>query len=371
VKYKIPFIKPSFPTGAEIGSDYDKIVASNWFTNFGPYEQKFRREVAHFLNQDVNVSTAANATLAIDLAVRALLTRTETRNQVLVPSFTFAAGPEMLISNDYTPVFIDIEQESLQPNIDQAEKYIIANKKKMSGILLCNIFGVGNKNISEWEQLAEKYNLPLIIDSAAGFGSKYNKDLYIGSRGDCEIFSLHATKPFAVGEGGLVVSRNAGLIDKIRSLQNFGFDESRNVSIIGTNAKLQELNCAIGLRQLQGFKYRLRHRQQSLAYYKQKLERFGYSFQVNDDLSTVAFISVLAPDIKTAQISYTQLQSNGVEVKKYYAPLHRQHIIANQSIINNTLAVTEDVANRILSLPLHDGMSHEIIDTIVSYMKTK
>lgn len=362
---KIPFIKPKFPSADDISSDYKAIVESNWFTNFGPYEQELCRQVAAFLDHDVRVATTANATLALDLASR-LLFKDGVKKQILVPSFTFIAGPAVLIDHGLTPVFIDIDKEALQPSIDQAKEYIVSHIDKVGGILLCNIFGVGNQKVDEWEKMAMEFGLPLIIDSAAGFGSRYTQDEYVGGRGDCEIFSLHATKPFSVGEGGLLVSKNAALIDKARSLENFGFDSNRDITAIGTNAKLQELNCAIGIRQLAKLNSRLQQRQESLRMYKSLLIPKGYRFQDNDELSTVAFVSAIAPTKEAADKSETLLKSNEIEVKKYYAPLHKYPLISEAAVINIELNNTEDVAGRILSLPLHDEMSEETIKRICS-----
>jgi len=133
------------------------------------------------------------------------------RKKVLLPSFTFAAGAEAILRSGFEPLFIDVDRKSWQPNIEQAEQ-ILTESDDIAGILLCNVFGVGNTNITEWEKLASKFAKPLIIDSAAGFGSKYFDEEKVGTRGDCEIFSMHATKPFAIGEGGLVVSKNEKLL---------------------------------------------------------------------------------------------------------------------------------------------------------------
>jgi dTDP-4-amino-4,6-dideoxygalactose transaminase len=363
---KIPFIKPKFPSADDISSDYEAIVESNWFTNFGPYERELCRQVAAFLDHDVHVATTANATLALDLASR-LLFKKGTKKQILVPSFTFVAGPAVLIDHGLTPVFIDIDESSLQPNIDQAKDYILSHIEEVGGILLCNIFGVGNQGIGQWEEMATEFGLPLVIDSAAGFGSRYTQDEYIGGRGDCEIFSLHATKPFSVGEGGLLVSKDATFIDKVRSLENFGFDSDRNITAIGTNAKLQELNCAIGIRQLAKLSDRLQQRQESLRIYKNLLTPKGYHFQDNDELSTVAFVSAIAPTKEAADKSELLLKSNEIEVKKYYAPLHRYPLVNDAAVSDLDLSNTEDVADRILSLPLHDEMSEETIKRICSY----
>lgn len=366
-KNPIPFIKPHFPSPKLIANDYAKIVESNWFTNFGPFEKELCAQVANFISQNVSVTTVANATLGIELAIRSLFVKDGRKNQVLVPSFTFIAGPASLISEGFTPVFVDING-ALQPDLDQAKSYIEKNTDKVAGIFLCNTFGVGNKEVAKWEDLARRYKLPLIIDSAAGFGSMYDNKNYIGSRGDCEIFSMHATKPFSVGEGGLIVSKNQDLITKIRHLENFGFDENRVASDIGTNAKLQELNCAIGIRQLKDLESRLAGRRESLAHYKKLLEPKGFKFQGNDERSTVAFVSALAPSAATARGVYEFLHEDRVEVKKYYVPVHLMDVMAGRFLVADNLDNTEDVAGRILSLPLHDHMDVGIIERIIEAM---
>lgn len=359
MKYKIPFIKPAFPSAAEVSEDFSAIVAANWYTNFGPYEQKFRTEIAQYLGEGAHVVTAANATLGIELAVLALMYPVVAeRKEVLVQSFTFAAGPEVLIRHGFTPVFIDIEKDTWQADVQRAAVYIDANKEKVAGILFCNTFGVGNPEIAEWEKMAQEHNLPLIVDSAAGFGSKYSDEEMIGLRGDCEIFSLHATKPFCIGEGGLVIARNAELAEKIRRLENFGFDAHHDVAEIGTNAKLQELNCAIGLRQLALLDERLARRRANLAQLKQMLGK-ELEFQANDSISSIPFVSVLMPSAEIREKVLATLETQGIEAKTYYAPLHKESALMSRSKLADDLIVTEDVSSRIVSLPLYDSMNNE------------
>lgn len=362
MKYKVPFIKPSFPEASLIAEDYTKIVENNWFTNFGPFEQRFRREAADFIDETASACTVSNATLGLDIAVRALFKGSE-QSQVLVPSFTFAAGPEVIISNGLTPVFIDIN-DTVQPDIEQARDYVKANRGDMAGILLCNTFGTGNENIQAWEEMATEYGLPIIIDSAAGFGSEYSAGEKIGLRGDCEVFSFHATKPFAVGEGGLIVSKNESFIQKCRELQNFGFGTDRHIDHIGTNAKMQEINSAIGLRQLGGFAARLTSRRESLVIYKEGLSDQGFSFQDNDELSTVAFVSAVAPTPEAAEKVFTGLHQKSIEARRYYQPLHLEPKLAKHCLVAYSLDKTEQVASRLVSLPLHDNMVREDIEYI-------
>jgi len=367
IENSIPFIKPHLPHSSELAADYEAIVASNWFTNFGPFENKFRQAAAEYLDNNTYVTTVANATLGIDLAIRALIDRSEQGKSIIMPSFTFVAGAEAIISNGFTPVFIDINQKDLQPDIDDARNYLNRKKSDVAGILLCNIFGVGNTSIVEWEDLAKEYKIPLIIDTAAGFGSRYDETEKVGARGDCEIFSLHATKPFAIGEGGLVTSKDPELINKVRQLQNFGFGPSRKITTIGTNAKMQEINAAIGLRQLEGFEERLSVRRAVLAAYKEQLPDFVY--QSNDSLSTVAFTSILAPNAERARSIHQGLINNGVEARRYYEPLHLQTEISRYALIASDLKTTEDIASRIISLPVHDNMENGVIQRIVDTIK--
>lgn len=366
MKYRIPFIRPSFPDSQTLSRDFKSIKDSNWFSNFGPLEKKFSRVSGEFISTNAYATTVANATLGIQIAVNLLFVKSSTKKEVIMPSFTFAAAPEVLIFAGYKPVLIDIQPDSLQPNYKQAVDYLKNNKTKVAGILISNSFGVGNKDIDKWEAIASDNNLPLVIDSAAGFGSRYSQNEKLGTRGDCEIFSFHATKPFAVGEGGLVVSKDTEIISNLRSLQNFGFEKDRLIHRVGTNAKLQEFSCAIGLRQLEGFSERIIRRQNVLQRYKDGLSGAGFKFQYNDNLSTVPFVSILAKNSQLADAVYSNLHSDEIEARRYYTPLHTQEVIKSKSIIPYNLKATEDIASRILSLPVYDYMEEEEINIVVS-----
>lgn len=369
MKYKYPFIRPNFPAVELVAKDYERIIDSNWFTNFGPIENELCEKASNFLGESVFVTTIANATLALQAAIDILFIPKQHRNQVIVPSFTFAAAPEMLIKSGLSPVYIDIDDKDWQPSFDAARNYIQSNEDRVCGILLSNTFGIGNKNIAEWEALAKQYRIPLIIDSAAGFGSLYSCEEMVGLRGDCEIFSMHATKPFSVGEGGLVSSKNSDFIKQIRSYQNFGFDSDKKIVQIGTNAKLQELNCAIGIRQLEGLNERLELRRKYLKQYKKALEPLGFYFAPNSELSSVCFASTTAPSKNIAVKIRSNLAGSGVEARQYYTPLHSQEILARRSIIPDALINTDDIYERILCLPVYDRMAEEDITYIANSIK--
>lgn len=365
MKYKIPFIKPVFPAPNIVAEDYKKIIESNWFTNFGPYEVELSKKATEFISKDLYGTTVASCTLGLEIALRVLANAD--KKYVIMPSFTFAAVAEVAINSGFVPVFIDIDKNSWQPSIEQATEFIKKEVNEVAAIILPNVFGVGNNEISLWEDLAKDQQIPLIIDSAAGFGSKYTESEFLGGRGDCEVFSFHATKPFAIGEGGLIVSKNKEIIDKFRKMQNFGFDDDRTVSMIGTNAKLQELSCAIGLRQLESYSERLESRRGIIKRYQELLAGEDVKFQDNVLLSTGAFISITVPNKE--KIFYA-LHDAGVQARAYYSPtLHKTPAIADRSIVAASLHNTDLIESNILSLPVIEGIEPEYIKQIVDIIK--
>src|ERR1700733_911757 len=199
---EIPFIRPSFPKPAELAEDFDAIVEANWYSNFGPKEQQFARALEEYLGRGLHVATLANGTLALLAALHAAVGPGTRDRYLLMPSFTFIAVAQAALWAGYRPWFIDIDPETWQPSVPSACAALEGFRDHIAGILLVNVFGVGNPKVGVWEELAANWNLPIVLDSAAGFGSAYADGEHVGGRGACEIFSFHATKPFAVGEGG-------------------------------------------------------------------------------------------------------------------------------------------------------------------------
>ena len=191
----IPFINPQFPDASLLAEDFEQIKANNWYTNFGPYEVKFKSALEAFIGQSVHASTFNNATSALLAALITIFGKGNDTKYIVVPSFTFVAGPQAIVWCGYKPLFLDIDPNTLQMDANGYNALPEAVKKQVVGVLFCNTFGVGDPNIGAWQTLCKKENLPLIIDSAAGFGSLYSDGSYIGAQGDCEIFSFHATKP--------------------------------------------------------------------------------------------------------------------------------------------------------------------------------
>lgn len=370
MNYKVPFIRPDFPSAEDVAADYARILEANWFTNFGPFEQKFAKQVAAYIGDGYFASTFSSATSALLASIIAVLGRGDGTRYVIMPSFTFAAGPEALVWCGYKPLFIDIENTGLHMDLGAAEAALNDPEfnEKIAGILFCNAFGVGTVDIESWETLAERTGLPLIVDSAAGFGSLYSADHKVGSAGRCEVFSFHATKPFSIGEGGAVVSRDEALIKALNSIQNFGFVEKGDAELLGFNGKLQEINAAIGLRQFERFDSILQNRRGVLKRYKSELNPANFKLQQNAENASLCFAAVLVQDPSKRDAYLASLREAGVDAKTYYSPSVHKQTYFKSAELHAPLTSTELVDDSILSLPIHDNMRQEDIELIISVL---
>ncbi|WP_155762913.1 DegT/DnrJ/EryC1/StrS family aminotransferase [Mycobacterium colombiense] len=365
---EIPFIRPSFPVPAELAEDFEAIVQANWYTNFGPKEREFAGALGTYLGPDLHVATLANGTLALIAALQVTLGPGTRDRYLLMPSFTFVAVAQAAQWTGYRPWFIDIDPETWQPSIASAGAVLESSREHVAGILLPNVFGVGNPDIDAWEKLAAEWQLPIVIDSAAGFGSAYADGRPVGGRGACEIFSFHATKPFAVGEGGALVSRDPELIEMTHRFQNFGFEASRDCTQLGMNGKLQEISAAIGLRQLVGLDRRLASRRKVFDCYRAELAQLGLQFQPNAEASSLCFASVCCTSAGQKAAVLASLSEHAIQARDYYnPPLHRQKYFQSDSELQSAdLPATEDICSRIVSLPVHDDMASDDVARVLA-----
>jgi dTDP-4-amino-4,6-dideoxygalactose transaminase len=362
---KIQFLSPKFPDVSEVTEDIKRIYESNMYTNSGPFEKQLTRDLEEYLSQNIKVSINCNATIGLMMAVRHLFIKG--RKKVLIQSFTFAAGVHAILWSDYQPVFVDINQDDWQMDIVEAENYIKNNVDDLAGVIVCNTFGTPNNGMEAWESLCKKYELPLIVDSAAGMGSVYKNGEKIGGMGDCEVFSFHATKPFGIGEGGAITSKNEKLINDFEIMKNFSFGSERTVEFLGLNAKVPEITCAIGIRVLKKFDQRLKKRRELLGIYKELLMPKGVIFHENDELSTVAYVSILVNENRDELLKkYAETE---IVVRNYYNPPLHKHAFFKDFEKASDLKKTEALCSKIVSLPMYEELTREDIERICSIIK--
>jgi dTDP-4-amino-4,6-dideoxygalactose transaminase len=330
-------------------SRINDMLDRRWFTNNGPFVQEFEQKIAEHAGVKHCIAMC-NATVALEIAIRAL----GMKGEVIIPSFTFVATAHALQWQEITPVFCDIDPETHTIDPRQVERLITP---RTSGIIGVHVWG-NICDVAALAEIAERRNLKLLFDAAHAFSCSYDGRM-IGSLGDAEVFSFHATKFFNSFEGGAVVTNNDELAAKIRLMKNFGFAGYDNVIYIGTNGKMSEACAAMGLVSMESIDEFISVNRRNYEQYKEELfgipgvkllnydagERKNYQYIVCEIDQTETHIS------RDALIA--MLWEENVIARKYFYPgCHRMEPYRSfYPHAGLLLETTESVAARVLLLP--------------------
>ena len=370
----IRFLSPELPPLESIDRYFELARSAGWYSNEGPCYRLFVSRAQAFLGDDLFVVPVANCTLGLLLALRALAGRPEgVKREVVVPSFTFAATAAAIEWAGFTPVFADVDPVSWHLDPAALEQALRERGQRVAGVLACSTFGVPpDPQVTEaWERLTAAAGVPLLVDSAAGFGATRRNGQRLGRQGDAEAFSFHATKPFAVGEGGAVVTRDESLADRIRVLTNFGFGPDRVIQgEAGLNAKLDEWHAAACLAALDTIDEVIAARRRHMASMRRPLERLGFVFQGGCENGTCQFVPVLASNPTVRAAVMARATDDGVELRAYFdPPLHRMNAFSTCGTVGS-LAVTESLAARMISLPLANSFPPQARERVLTALES-
>ncbi len=237
------------------------ILDRNWLTNDGPCVTEFERRIRRITGARHCIATS-NGTLGLELAARAL----EMKDEVIVPSFTFVATAHALRWQGITPVFCDVDPETLTIDPENVEKLITP---RTTGILAVHLWGRAC-DTDALARIAERRGLKLLYDASHAFGCTRHGHP-IGQFGDAEVFSFHATKFVNTFEGGAITTNNDELATKLRLMKNFGFTGADQVDYLGINGKMSEPAAAMGLTSLESMGEFIRHNRENYEAYQQAL----------------------------------------------------------------------------------------------------
>jgi dTDP-4-amino-4,6-dideoxygalactose transaminase len=242
----------------------------------------------------------------------------------------------------------------------------------VAGVLACATFGTAPPVAmrAAWRAACADHGLPLVIDSAPGFGAVDADGGRLGGLGDTEVFSFHATKPLAVGEGGAILTADRDVAARAERLVNFGLDPHRRTSEeAGLNAKLSELQAATALAALDALPHVLAARRRFAAALQAATAGCGLVFQRGAAGSTWQYFQALAPDEATRRSALEAARELGVEARTLHdPPLHRHPAFADAPR-HGALPVTEALARRSLSLPLANALSDEELARIAAVVR--
>ena len=363
----ITVTKPFLPPLEEFIPYLNQIWDSGQLTNNGPFHQQFEEELAEYLGVKY-VSLFTNATLALVTALQAL----NITGEVITTPYSFVATTHALWWNNIKPVFVDIEPEYCNLDPEKIEAVITP---KTTAIMPVHVYG-NPCNVRRINEIADKYGLKVIYDACHSFGVKINNESVLNF-GDLSILSFHATKVFNTFEGGAIISHNKSMKKRIDFLKNFGFSGETTVVAPGINAKMSEIQAAMGLLQLKYIDKNIYKRHEITQYYGEWLNKIS-GIKLLNDIPNVKHNYSYLPifvDVDKYGISrdelYENLKEHNTYTRRYFYPLISQFPTYRglESAQPGKLPVAEKAADQVICLPLYPELQANTIDSICSFIK--
>jgi dTDP-4-amino-4,6-dideoxygalactose transaminase len=359
--------RPNVGNRARLLERINDILDSRSFTNGGTYVCEFERRVAELAGVRHCIAVC-NGTVALEIAIRALgLT-----GEVIVPSFTFIATAHALQWQGITPVFCDIDPRT--HNIDPAQvEYLIT--PRTTAILGVHVWG-RPCDIDGLERIARRHRLKLLFDAAHALACSYHGRM-IGSFGDAEIYSFHATKFVNAFEGGAVMTNDSELAGRMRLMSNFGFAGYDNVVCLGTNGKMNEPCAAMGLTTLESLEEFISINRRGYEAYRRELAGLsGIDLVTYDGTEKLNYQYVVAEvDAGKMELSRDDLVSilhaENVVARRYFHPgCHRMEPYRSRLVPTApSLPHTEALSQRIMSLPTGTCVDPDAIASICRILR--
>lgn len=330
-----------------------KIFADGIITNNGQFLKKLQKELKDYLGVK-NILLVQNGTLALQIAYKLL----KLKGEVITTPFTFVATVSSQVWEGLTPKFIDINNETLNINEKLIERNITP---KVSGIVPVHVFGNGCE-VEYIDKIAKKFRVKVVYDAAHAFGVKY-KNKSILNYGDISIMSFHATKIFHTIEGGALVIKDDELYQKACLMINFGIYGINGISELGINAKMNELEAAMGLCILDDIDKIIEDRKNVYEYYMNHLKGNIVFQKHNENVSfNYSYFPVILNSEKNVVRAIKMLSRENINPRRYFYPsLSRLPYIEK----NTDVPVADDISKRILCLPFYDSINIKDLKTIV------
>lgn len=400
---RVPFVRPALPSIEALRSAYEEIVASGQLTK-GKYVEQFEQAIAKRLGvrHAVAVSSCTIGLMlvykALDLSAGSCRSRrgegepcpvnameplsrfgivrsggrSEPVGEVIIPSFTFLAGPAAIVWNNLRPVFIDVDPHSTNV-APQAVRAAIT--PRTVAISVCHNFG-NPCDMAGLQAVAAEHGLPLVVDAAHGFGAKMH-GRPVGAGGTAQVFSLSPTKLLVAGEGGVVATDCDCVAHFVRLGREYGNDGSYDALFSGVNGRMPELSAATALAGLEILDAVADRRRQIAGLYQQELSRLpGIEFMqsaAGAEPSYKDFSIVIDPGRfgMSRDALRRVLATRGIETRTYFSPpCHRQTAFEHFYDRSRPLNTTEMLSSRSLSLPMgahvDEAVVAEVCDAIAN-----
>lgn len=363
----IPVHRPRLPSSKLILPYLDEIDAARWYSNSGPLLMRFEKRLAnHFGTEPSMLTTAANGTLMMVSILRSF--NIPDQSLCIMPSWTFVATPAAACYSGLIPYFVDVDRDTqtLQPAALKAQ--LSDTSKPIGAVIVVAPFGAPVDRKS-WDEFTAETGIPVIIDAAAAFDTV--RELPEISIGNTPVMiSLHATKIFGIGEGGLVLSTDADLVKKIKLNTSFGFNGNREALLVGYNAKLSEYSAAVGLASLDDWENTRNSWAIVRDNYIENLDKINVEHHLSREWVSSTY-NIILPE--KAEIIAAELQASGIDTRKWWGNGCHQHAAYEKFPTAKDLSNTDWLAQSVLGLPgavdFEPRLVKQVTDTLGSILE--
>ena len=348
----IPVTRPFSPPLQEYIELVDGIWKRNWFTNNGPLVNDLELKLKEYLALN-HLLYVTNGTIAIQMALKAL----NISKEVITTPFSYVATTSSLVWEGCTPVFVDIDMETLNIDVNKIEAAI---NEHTQAILATHCFG-NPCDVRAIEKIAKKHNLKVIYDAAHCFGTKIEGES-IFNWGDISTTSFHATKLFHTIEGGAVFTKDPELLKKLSWLRNFGHNGPEDFFGVGVNGKNSEFHAAMGLVNLKYINEILASRRKQTLFYNERLEHSTICRPYTEDQSEVnnSYYPVVFANHSLMMKVKKALELDEIFPRRYFYP----SLSTLNYVENYSTPIADDIASRILCLPMYYELTKVEIEMV-------
>lgn len=363
----IPVTEPFMPPLQEFVPYLERIWESKWLTNAGQFHVELEKRLGDYLGVE-HLSLFSNGTIALIVALQSL----RISGEVITTPYSFVATAHSLLWNNIRPVFSDIDPVSF--NLDP-EKIESAITGQTTAIMPVHCYGKPC-DVDAIQRIADRYGLRVIYDAAHAFGVQRDGASVL-CHGDLSVLSFHATKVFNTFEGGAIVCPDAKTKQRIDHLKNFGFVDEVTVAAPGINGKMNEVQAAFGLLQLDHVDNSIAARERIDARYRKAFASVAgitpYSLPA-DATSNFSYFPVLVDELFPISRDdlYAKLRAESILARRYFYPLISDFPMYRglPSADPARLPVARRVASQVLCLPIYPQLCDADIDRIIAIVES-
>lgn len=345
----------------------NECIDTGWISSEGPFIKKFEEEFASITQKKYGIAVC-NGTAALEIAVEALgITEGD---EVIMPAFTIISCASAIIKSGAIPVLVDSDIDTWNMNVQDIEAKITSKTK---AIMVVHIYGLP-VDMDPLLAIAKKHNLKIIEDAAEAHGQTYHGKP-CGSFGDVSVFSFYPNKLITTGEGGMILTDNADIAERLRSLRNLCFTANKRFvhEELGWNMRMTNLQAAVGVAQLERWNESIKRKREIGKLYTELLKdvkNISLPVSKTNYADNIYWVFGIMSKDKPAEILMKRLNEKGIGTRPFFYPMHLQPVLKRMGLYHNeSYPNAEKMYNQGFYLPSGLALTNEQIHEVVKSLK--